>query len=219
MSKYLGHEVTQKAGPPLLWGQAGGPGVVQPGDEKTLGTPHRTLRGLIKKGETDFTQTDSSKKWGKGFKIKEERFKWDIRNKFFTKQWWDTGTGCSKKLWMALCMPFNLGLHAFLLLGTFSWNGSTLSYASLSICRVSGIFQRKRKEGSGTMGVVYLKNQNWLSKILPACLLKGSSFHTGSEDFTMDGWRTDKGWQNRVGENWQYHLSVILNFQALCHNS
>lgn len=154
----MGHEVTQKAGPPLLWGQAGGPGVVQPGDEKTLGTPHRTLRGLIKKGETDFTQTDSSKKWGKGFKMKEERFKWDIRNKFFTKQWWDTGTGCSKKLWMALCMPFNLGLHAFLLLGTFSWNGSTLSYASLSICRVSGIFQRKRKEGSGTMGAVWVKS-------------------------------------------------------------
>lgn len=69
ISKYLAHEAAQKGGPPLLRGQAEGPGVVQSGEDSRdiLSQPPSTLRRLVKKSERLFTQTDSNRTRRGGF--------------------------------------------------------------------------------------------------------------------------------------------------------
>jgi len=54
------------------------------------------LKGAYRKGEEGhFTRVWSDRTKGNGFKLKEVRFRLDIRKKFFTVT---TGTGCPEKL-------------------------------------------------------------------------------------------------------------------------
>jgi len=83
-----GHKNDQRAGTPLLWGKAESVGAVQPGEEKAVGRPYRSLpvsEGACKEaGEGLFTNAWSDRTRGNGFKMKEGRFRLDIRQKFFT---------------------------------------------------------------------------------------------------------------------------------------
>ena len=47
-----------------------------------------------------FTRACNDRKMGNGFKLKNGRFRWDIRKNFLRWEWWDTGTGYPEKLWM-----------------------------------------------------------------------------------------------------------------------
>jgi len=63
-------------------------GAVQPAEEKAVGRPCSSLRvpeGAYKKaGEGLFTRAGSDRTRGNGFRLKEGRFRLDIRKKFFT---------------------------------------------------------------------------------------------------------------------------------------
>jgi len=63
-------------------------GPVQPGEEKAPGRPYSSLpvlEGAYKKaGEGLLTRASRDRKRGKGFKLKEGRFRLDIRKKLFT---------------------------------------------------------------------------------------------------------------------------------------
>jgi len=62
--------------------------VVQPGEKKPPGRPYSSLlylKGAYKRdGEILFTRAWSDRTSSNGFKLKESRFRLDIRNKFFT---------------------------------------------------------------------------------------------------------------------------------------
>ena len=83
-----GHEDDHRAGVPLLQGQARRVGAVQPGEEKARGdliAAFQYLTGAYRKdGEGLFTRVCSDRTRGNGWKLKEGRFRLDIRKKFFT---------------------------------------------------------------------------------------------------------------------------------------
>jgi len=62
--------------------------LAQPGEEQTPGRPYRGLpvlkRACKKAGEGPFAGAYSDRTRGDGFKLKEGRFRLDIRKKFFT---------------------------------------------------------------------------------------------------------------------------------------
>jgi len=53
-----------------------------------------------KDGEVLFTRVCSDRTRGNGSKLKEVRFRLDIRKKFFTMRVGNTGPGCPEKLWL-----------------------------------------------------------------------------------------------------------------------
>jgi len=53
-----------------------------------------------KDGEGLFTRVCSDRTRGNGCKLKEGRFRLEIRKKFFTMRVVSTGTGCPEKLWL-----------------------------------------------------------------------------------------------------------------------
>jgi len=83
-----GHRNDQRAGTPLLGGKAERVGAVQPGEEKAARRPYSSLRapeGAYKKTEEGFfTRACSDGTRRNGFKLKEGRFRLNIRKKFFT---------------------------------------------------------------------------------------------------------------------------------------
>ncbi|KAK4814164.1 hypothetical protein QYF61_009982 [Mycteria americana] len=86
-----GGEGAAAAGPPgAAAGEAPdeGVGVVQPGEERLRGdltAAFQYLKGAYKKaGEGLFTRACSDRTRGNGFKLKEGRFRLDIRKNFFT---------------------------------------------------------------------------------------------------------------------------------------
>ena len=84
-----GHEDDQRAGALPLWRQAEGAGAFQSreGSWGDLRAAFQNLKGAYRKpGEGLFIQAGSKRKRGNGFKLKEGRFRPDIRKKFFTRR-------------------------------------------------------------------------------------------------------------------------------------
>jgi len=89
---------------PLLWRQAEGDGLVQPGEEKAvedLIVVFQYLRELVSRRETYFLQgIDIDRTRGNYFKL--EDFDYMLGGNFPMREGWGAGIGCQEKLWM-LC--------------------------------------------------------------------------------------------------------------------
>jgi len=89
-----GHKDDLRAGSPLLRGKAEAVRPVQPGEEKAAGRPYSSLplpEGRpTRKKERGFLQGHlGNQTRDNSFKLKEGRFKLDIRKKFFTMSPWN----------------------------------------------------------------------------------------------------------------------------------
>ena len=82
---------------------------VQPGEGKASGRPESGLSvfkvGLIaisyrRKGQT-LSSVCCNRTRGNGFKLKEGRFRLDVRKRFYTLRMMRTGTGCPERWWMS----------------------------------------------------------------------------------------------------------------------
>jgi len=91
-------------GSPLLWREAEGDGLVQSGEEKAAGRPHCSLtipKGSLQiRGKSTFYIGNSNRTRENSFKLKEGRFRLDVRGSVSLRGWWGTGTGCLERLWM-----------------------------------------------------------------------------------------------------------------------
>ena len=76
-----GHEDDQGTGAPPLRRQAEGAGLVQPGEKKTA-----VFQYLKQEGTQLFERIDNCSTKGNGFKLREGRFRLDVRGKFFTER-------------------------------------------------------------------------------------------------------------------------------------
>ena len=81
-----GHKNEPRAGAPLLWGKAERVGAVQPGEDKAAGRPYCSLpvpeEACKQAREGFFTRACSDRTWGNGFRLKEGKFRLEIRKKF-----------------------------------------------------------------------------------------------------------------------------------------
>ena len=97
-----GHKNDRRDGTPLAWGKAERVGAVQPGEEQAVGRSYCGLPAhevaYKKAGEGLLTSAFTDRTNSNGFKLKEGRFRLDIKKKFFAGGWWGT---CSGKLWMS----------------------------------------------------------------------------------------------------------------------
>jgi len=84
----VGHKDDPRDGAPLLCGKAERVGVVQPGEKKAVGTPYSSLsvpeQGLNKRWGKYLQQGCCDRTRSNGFKLREGRFRLDIRKKLFT---------------------------------------------------------------------------------------------------------------------------------------
>ena len=84
-----GHKDDQGAGAPPLRRQAEGAGLIQPGEgcRVTLIAAFQCLKGAYKQeGSKLFERVDNSRTRQNSFKLKEGRFRLDVRGKFFTRR-------------------------------------------------------------------------------------------------------------------------------------
>ena len=85
-----GHRNNQRAGAPLIWGQAEGAGLVQPEEEKVqrdVIAAFQYIKGAYKWEDNQlFTWVDCDKTRGNYFRLKEGIFRLDVRGKLFTEK-------------------------------------------------------------------------------------------------------------------------------------
>jgi len=92
-----------RAGTPLLGGKAGRAGAAQPGEEKAAGRPESScqcLEGLRESWRGAVTRAWGHGTEGDGFKLKEGRFRLDVRKKSFPMRVVRPCPDCPEKLWL-----------------------------------------------------------------------------------------------------------------------
>ena len=109
------------------------------GSGETRWLPSNTWKELINRREVSFLCSLFYRIRVNNFKLKEERVRLDVRQKFFTESWWDTGTDCP---WEAVDAPSLEVFKARLdgALGGLIWCVATSPWELDDLC---GLFQPK----------------------------------------------------------------------------